>query len=102
MLQHHYTDTVGFHAVRSQVVWNFQASQPPGQHPFGAYFTTLPPETKNLARKLGIPVSKLAYVFRFVDAGDLTPLPGGRGDYVFYSPVDYPVDEPRQIGCGPT
>jgi hypothetical protein len=98
---HHYTDLAGYNAIRASPVWRFIASQPPGNHPFGAYFTTLPPDTPNLAKKLRIPASKLAYVFIFDDVGDLTPLPGGRGAYVFYSPVDYHVDVDRQLDSGP-
>lgn len=98
----HYTDQVGYNAIHSQVVWRFSASQPPGQHPFGAYFTTLGRDTRNLAQRLRIPRSKVAYYFEFVDVGDLTPLPGGRGQYIFYSAADYDVDPPRQCGHGVT
>lgn len=98
---YHYTDQAGYNAIRSQVVWRFVASQPPGGHPFGAYFTTLGRDTPNLAQRLRIPRSKVEYVFEFVDEGDLTPLPGGRGQYIFYSPTDYLVDKPRQRYSGP-
>jgi hypothetical protein len=67
-----------------------------GDHPFGAYFTTLPRGTRNLAQRLRIPKSKLQYVFEFTDAGDLTPLPGGRGQFIFYSPNVYEVEPSRQ------
>lgn len=36
-----------------------------GDHPFGAYFTTLESDEPNLATKLRIPREKLRYVFRF-------------------------------------
>ncbi len=98
----HYTDKTAFDAIRSQVVWHFVASQPPGVHPFGAYFTTLAlgRQTKNLAQRLRIPRNKVAFFFEFSDNGDLTPLPGGRGQFIFYSPTDYDVDQPRQIDHG--
>ncbi|MBL8796871.1 MAG: hypothetical protein JNM56_23420 [Planctomycetia bacterium] len=98
----HYTDQAGYHGIRAQSVWLFRAAQPPGNHPFGAYFTTLPRTTRNLAQRLRIPKSKTRFVFEFTDAGDLLPLPGGRGDYVFYFPRDYDVTESRQQYHGPT
>lgn len=98
----HYTDRDGYNAIVSQPTWRFKAAQPPGDHPFGAYFTDLPPTTPNLAKRLGVPRRKLAYDFEFVDAGDLTPLPGKRGDHIFYSPGDYDVVRERQIGHGAT
>jgi hypothetical protein len=98
----HYTDKDGYDAIRSQQVWRFKAAQPPGGHPHGAYFTTLPPDTKSLANKLRIPRRKLAYVFCFVDAGDLVPLPGNRGAYIVYSPGDYEVVVDRQLYEGKT
>jgi hypothetical protein len=98
----HYTEKAAYDAIRSQVVWHFVAAQPPGQHPFGAYFTTLGKDTPNLAKRLRIPRTKLAFFFEFTDVGDLTPLPGGRGQFIFYSPTDYDVDQPRQIDHGAT
>lgn len=98
----HYTDRDSYNAISSQRVWCFKASQPPGDHPFGAYFTTLPSDTPNLAKRLRIPRSKLAYFFEFLDIGDLTPLPGGRGEYIFYSPEDYLAEPDRQIAHGAT
>ncbi|MBI1914462.1 MAG: hypothetical protein HYS12_06945 [Planctomycetes bacterium] len=99
-IMYHFTDTKGYNGIRASCPWRFRASQPPGDHPVGAYFTTLPPGTPNLAKRLGIPKSKLEYVFAFTDAGDLTPLPGGRGEFIFYYPEDYPVEEARQIYHG--
>ena len=98
----HYTDQPAYNAIRSQVVWHFVAAQPPGQHPCGAYFTTLGRNTKNLAQRLRIPKSKTAFFFEVADLGDLMPLPGGRGQFIFYSPTDYDVDPPRQIDHGVT
>src|SRR4051812_14618382 len=92
----HYTDQAGYNAIRATVVWHFRAGKPPGDHPFGAYFTTLPRDTRNLAKRLRIPNGKVQYVFEFQDTGDLTPLSGGRGQYIYYSPTDYDVDKPRQ------
>src|SRR5207244_1149246 len=63
---------------------------------FAAYFTTLPPDTKNLAIRLGIPRTKTEYVFAFVAANDLTPVDSDRGEFIFYSPSDYLVAEDRQ------
>lgn len=98
----HFTDAAGYDAIGSQTTWTFHARQPPGEHPLGAYFTTLDPTTPNLAARLRIPRSKIAFVFSFVDLGDLVALRGGRGKYVFYSPVDYRVHPDRQHGKGPT
>jgi len=99
---HHFTNRVGFDAIRSQVDWLFRASTPPGSHPYGAYFTTLRPGTKKLAKRLGVPRTKIAYYFSFDGGGELLPLPGGRGAYVFYSPSDYSVPRARQGPHGPT
>jgi hypothetical protein len=100
----HFTDLPGWNAIRSQSVWLFRAAQPPGGHPFGAYFTTLDSTDANLAVKLRIPREKLGYVFGFRDRDpvDLLPLPGGRGRFIFYSSNDYAVDESRQIAHGAT
>lgn len=98
----HFTDKAGYDSIASQVNWCFKAGQPPGDHPFGAYFTTLPPEAANLAARLRIPRAKIEFMFQFTDAGDLCPLRGGRGSFIFYSPVDYVVEETRQEYCGET
>ena len=99
---YHYTNTAGYNGIRAQPIWRFLARKPPGKRPVGAYFTYLSPDTPKLAKRLGIPRSKLAYMFVFADAGDLQSLDGGRGDWILYSPVDYEVTEDRQILCGPT
>jgi len=96
----HYTDKSSWNSIRSQVDWTFKTHRPPGDHPVGAYFTTLPPNSRNLASRLGIPAAKIEYVFCFRDAGDLEPLPGDRGRYIFFSRSDYLVEEGRQIDCG--
>ncbi len=84
----HYTDFAGYNAIASQVIWTFRASKPRGPHPVGAYFTTLGPTTRNLAKRLRIPRSKVDYSFAFTDVGDLTPIAGGRGSYIRYAPTD--------------
>jgi hypothetical protein len=99
---YHYTNAAGYNAIRATIDWCFKAHQPPGNHPFGAYFTTLPRGTPNLAVRIRIPKSKLQYVFEFTDAGDLTPLPGGRGQFIVYSPVDCTVVKSRQVYAGAT
>ena len=93
----HYTDPTSAKAIASQPDWVFEAHQPPGDHPYGAYFTTLAHDAPNLAVRRGIPRTKLAFVFDFTDRGDLTPLRGGRGRYVLYSAVDYTVAKERQV-----
>lgn len=98
----HYTDSAGYHAITSQPDWLFIAHQPPGDHPKGAYFTTLEPTTVNLAIKLRIPRSKLSYILSFRDESDLVPLRGGRGAFIFYAPTDYTVVRERQARHGRT
>lgn len=100
-LIYHYTDEVGFKAIGSQRTWVFRASRPPGDHPIGAYFTTLGPGISNLAKRLRIPRSKTEFVFCFADRGDLWPLEGGRGQFIWYSPCDYEVEPARQGFSGP-
>jgi hypothetical protein len=98
MSVNHYTDKKGYHGIRATPDWRFKASQPPNpaSHPFGANFTTLPPNTKNLTIRLRIPRTKTEYVFSFVDADDLAPLDGDRGEFIFYSSADYVVPQNRQ------
>jgi hypothetical protein len=98
----HYTDKKGYNAIRATPEWKFKASQPPdpANHPYGAYFTTLPPDTKNLTIRLRIPRTKTEYIFSFVDANDLTPLDGDRGEFIFYSAADYFVVQDRQLYHG--
>lgn len=99
----HYTNGDGFKAINSQPTWVFKAAQPPGGHPKGAYFTTLPPGTKNLAKRLFVRggADKVRYVFSFHGAHGLVPLEGARGEFIFYSVQDYLVDRSRQGPCGP-
>ena len=96
----HYTNKTGYNSIRAASPWHFRASQPPGDHPFGAYFTTLPPDHPKLARKLRIPKAKCEYLFSFVDLGDLLRLDGDRGDWIFYAPQDYDVEKVRQTYSG--
>lgn len=98
--QFHYTDEDAFKAIRSQTDWVFKASRPAADHPVGAYFTTLEPGTPKLAIRLRIPKRKIAYTFCFVDRGDLRPMEGGRGRFIFYCPEDYTVGKDRQIVAG--
>lgn len=97
----HFTNIDGYNAIRATSDWVFKAAQPPGNHPFGAYFTTLVRGTPRLAKRLRVPASKLTHVFEFHDAGDLIPLAGGRGRFIFYSPIDYTVTVDRQVHSGP-
>ncbi len=96
----HFTDRGGYNGIVAASPWLFRAEQPPGGHPFGAYFTVLPPHTRRLAKKLRIPREKTEYVFTFVDRGDLLPLRGGRGVFILYSPADYVVEKDRWIYAG--
>ena len=98
----HFTDKTGYNGIRASPIWRFWASQPPDpvNHPFGAYFTTLTPDTPNLAIKLGIPKRKLEYLFSFVDKNDLIALDNDRGEWIFYSPRDYEVEKERQVYHG--
>jgi hypothetical protein len=95
---YHYTDDAGFKGIGAAPVWKFHAKQPPPEdHPYGAYFTDYDETTAKLANKLRVPRQKIAYVFAFVDRGDLLPLPGGRGERIFYSKMDYDVVRERQV-----
>jgi len=100
----HYTNKKGHNAISSQVVWLFRASKPPCDHPKAAYFTTLPPGTTNLAKRLFIRggAEKIDFVFSFSGGEDLVQLRGGRGDHVYYSEQDYPVERARQGPHGDT
>ena len=100
----HYTNKNGFNAVRSQRTWLFKASQPPGDHPEGTYFTTLPPGTINLGKRIFVRGcrDKLEFVFHFSGDDGLEPLPGDRGKWIFYSARDYPVEPNRQLDHGVT
>jgi hypothetical protein len=88
----------------TQLVWLFKASNPPGNHPKATYFTTLPPGTKNLGKRLFVRGcgEKTRFVFGFSGGEELQQLRGGRGDYVYYSEADYPVEPYRQQVHGET
>jgi hypothetical protein len=97
----HYTDLERYKAIRASTSWRFSAVQPPAaEHPVAAYFTTLSPDTKNLAMRLRIPKRNLQYVFVFLEAGDLCSLRGDRGEWTCYSLDDYVVDAERLVYCG--
>jgi hypothetical protein len=100
----HYTNDKGYKAISSQVTWIFVASKPPSEHPKAAYFTSLPPGTRNLAKRLFIRGcgEKVAFVFCFSGGEDLIPLVGGRGAFIFYSTTDYAVEPDRQGPHGAT
>jgi hypothetical protein len=100
----HYTNDKGYKAISSQVVWLFRASKPPGNHTKAAYFSTLPPGTKNLGKRLFVRgcSEKTKFALSFSGGEDLPRLPGGRGDHVFYSEADYPVVRERQGPHGET
>lgn len=98
----HCTDRDGFNAIASQPAWVFLARKPPGDHPVGAYFTSLSPKTRHLAKRLRIPRAKLAYRFEISGDDGLRALPGGRGAYISYSPVDYAVERELQVSHGST
>lgn len=85
-------------------MWLFKASKPPGKHPKAAYFSTLPPGTKNLSKRPFVRgcAEKTEFVFRFVGGEDLPRLPGGRGEYIHFSVEDYPVTNDRQREHGKT
>jgi hypothetical protein len=100
----HYTNDKGYKAISSQVVWLFKASKPPCDHPKAAYFSTLPPGTKNLSKRLFVRgcAEKTEFVFSFSGGEDLPRLRGGRGEHVHYSVEDYSVEQPRQGPHGET
>jgi hypothetical protein len=94
---YHYTNKAGYNGIRATIDWRFRAAQPLAPaHEFGAYFTTLEPSTRKLARRIRIPRQKTAYVFSFVDVGNLIPLRGDRGEFIFFSRGDYIVKQERQ------
>lgn len=98
----HYTDKEGWNAIRSQPTWRFKASQPQDpDRPKGAYFTDIEPSETNLRtlhKRIRVPKAKQEYVFWFVGHDGLTQLNHGHGrdKRIFFTPVDYEVDEARQ------
>jgi len=98
----HYTDKVGWNAIRSQVTWVFKTSQPKDpDRPKGAYFTDIEPSAVNLRvlyKKIRVPREKQEYVFWFTGADGLTQLNNGTGrdKRIFFSPTDYEVANERQ------
>jgi len=100
----HYTNEKGYKAISSQQTWLFKASKPPSNHPEGAYFTILPPGTRNLGKRLFVRrcADKIGFVFCFSGDEGLKPISGGRGVHVFYSKEDYAVEKKRQGPHGTT
>ena len=104
----HYTDKPGWNAIRSQVTWRFNASQPKDpDRPVGAYFTDIEPSKENLRvlhKKIRVPKAKQEYVFWFDGLDGLTQLNGGTGRdrRIFFSPADYLVAKQRQRYEGDT
>lgn len=104
----HYTDKDGWNAIRSQVVWQFKASQPRApERPAGAYFTDLEPSAANrrvLYKKIRVPRQKQQFVFWFSGREGLTQLNDGKGrdKRIFFSPGDYFVGKERQQHAGET
>lgn len=104
----HYTDKEGWNAIRSQPIWRFKASQAKAlDRPVGAYFTDIEPSEANrrtLYKRLRIPKTKQEYVFGFSGQAGLTRLFEGRGrdQRIYFSPVDYDVEEGRQSYEGQT
>ena len=98
----HYTDSKGHKAISSQVDWTFKASQPPGDHERGAYFTTLRLSDNRFSARTRIPKIKQEFVFVFRGQEGLLPTEGGRGAYIFWTPADYVVERQRQVYDGAT
>ena len=96
-LMYHYTDRAGYNSIRAGVDWRFKASQPRparSNHPFGAYFTPVGArDPGNKLAMLFVPTGKREFVFAFWDAGDLTPLRGGRGPLRSIRTADYVVEQ---------
>jgi len=95
-LVYHYTDHSGWNAIRSQMDWTFKASQPPGDRPYGVYFTTLRIDAPKFSKKTRIPVAKQEYVFAFVGTDGLGERDDGKRPYILISPTDYVVIVHRQ------
>lgn len=104
----HYTDKDGWNAVRSQPVWRFKAHQPRDpKRPYGAYFTDIEPSPANLRtlyKRIRVPKAKQEFVFWFEGDFGLIQLDDGRGRdrRIWFSAVDYDVEESRQRYAGTT
>ena len=104
----HYTDRAGWNAIRSQKIWQFKAAQPRApERPVGAYFTDIEPTAANLRtlyKRIRVPKVKQEFVFWFSGREGLQQWNNGRGRdrRIFYSPVDYNVEEDRQRQSGRT
>lgn len=97
----HFTNQKGWNAIRATTIWVFKAKKQRGGRPRVAYFTTLDLGDPRFFRITRLPVAKRTFVFRFIDADDLIPRAGPLGQFVFYSPKDYPVTTDRQRFEGP-
>lgn len=92
---YHYTDSDGYIRINSsgKASITFVASQP--RHPdkpFGVYFTTKPPNTKNLAATIKTSREKIRYYFKvLLPRNKVVPIPGGKGIFIWYSPVTITV-----------
>ena len=73
----------GHKAISAKVDWMFVASQPPGDRPFGAYFTTLRPNSRRFSARTRIPKLKQGFVFEFDGMDGLEPIAGGKGATFF-------------------
>ena len=98
----HYTDTSGWNAIRSQLVWRFLALQPHAkERPVCAYFTIIEPTPQNLRtlyKRIRVPKLKQEFVFWFTGDSGLQQLSSGRGRdrWILFSPIDYEVELGRQ------
>ena len=102
---YHYADEDGYNSIRAASVWRFRAHRPPPRdddHPTAAYFSWLPPDTRNLSRRISLSTVKLEFVFAFFDAGDLSSLRGGREVSIALALSNYVVVKERQSYCGPS
>jgi hypothetical protein len=62
----------------------------------------LRPDVNRFSARTRIPKAKQAFVFDFDGDDGLEPVDGGKGDYIFWSPIDYVVLKPRQRYHGPS
>lgn len=93
---YHYTGKPAWNAIRLQKDWTFKASQPPGDRPYGVYFTTLRIDAPLFYKKTRIPVEKQEYVFVFVGKDGLEERDDGKRPYILICATDLTVLEHRQ------
>src|SRR4051794_28934634 len=82
----HYSDKDGYNVISSQIDWRFEARQPSGERPFGAFFTTLRIEAHRFSARTRIPKVKQEYVFAFTGQEGLQPLDGDVANMCFSAP----------------